>query len=351
MPDSSLISLSLLFEVTPCYINSIGGVEKGVILFMKLTELGKTGIMVSPIGFGVLTVGNTQLNMSIDDSAQLIRYAMSLGINFLDTAQYYETYPHIRAALKGTDYNPVIASKSLDLTKSDMEYAIEQARSEMDRDVIDIFLMHEVRVDNDFENRAGAWEALQKAKMDGKVKAIGVSTHHIDVAQQMIDVPECEIVFPLINKFGLGVRKGHEAGNPEEMAAAITALSQKGKGVFAMKAFGGGNLTTEYMKCLDYVSGISGVDSIMIGFGKEEEVKTAVDYAEGKLDKDFQPDVSHKKINIDPGDCEGCGACIDRCPNNAIFRNEKGIAQVNHSVCLTCGYCAPVCPVRAIIMY
>ena len=41
----------------------------------------------------------------------------------------------------------------------------------------------------------------------------------------------------------------------------------------------------------------------------------------------------------------------ERCPNKAIFRNEAGLADVDHSVCLTCGYCAPVCPVRAIIMW
>lgn len=318
---------------------------------MEYRELGNTGIKVSSIGFGVMTVGNTQLNLSIEESAELIRYAMSRGMNFLDTAQYYETYPHIRAALSDGKYDPVIASKSLDLGEKEMEYAIEQARREMDRDVIDIFLLHEVRVHGDFEDRAGAWETLQKAKADGKVKAIGVSTHHIDVAEQMIDVPECDIVFPLINKFGLGIRLGDGMGTPDRMAAAIEKLSLAGKGVFAMKAFGGGNLTTNYMECLDYVSGLPGVDSIMMGFGKKEEVDDAVNYAEGRLPKDFQPDVGHKKIHIDPGDCEGCGACIVRCPNHAIFRNDRGTAEVDHSICLTCGYCAPVCPVRAIIMY
>ncbi|MEI3519311.1 MAG: 4Fe-4S binding protein [Clostridia bacterium] len=42
---------------------------------------------------------------------------------------------------------------------------------------------------------------------------------------------------------------------------------------------------------------------------------------------------------------------LERCPNKAIFGNDRGLAQVDHGVCLTCGYCAPVCPVRAIIMF
>ncbi|MCB6367435.1 4Fe-4S binding protein, partial [Intestinibacillus massiliensis] len=96
---------------------------------------------------------------------------------------------------------------------------------------------------------------------------------------------------------------------------------------------------------------LPGVDSIMIGFGSKEEVDRIVEYAEGTIDPDYIPDVSKKRIRIDQGDCEGCGACITRCPNKAIFRNGNGLAQVDPSICLTCGYCAPVCPVRAIIMF
>ena len=118
-----------------------------------------------------------------------------------------------------------------------------------------------------------------------------------------------------------------------------------------MKAFGGGNLTGEYVKALDYVSSLEGIDSIMVGIGKREEVDRLVEYAEGTLPDYYVPDISKKRIQIDPGDCEGCGKCIERCPNNAIYRNASGLAEVNHDICLTCGYCAPVCPVRAIIMW
>ena len=135
------------------------------------------------------------------------------------------------------------------------------------------------------------------------------------------------------------------------MADAIKKCSDAGKGIFVMKAFGGGNLTGHYVKALDYVSSLDGVDSIMVGIGKKEEIDRLTDYANGKLSRDYTPDISGKKIHIDSGDCEGCGACISRCPNKAIFRNRSGLAEVDHNICLTCGYCAPVCPVRAIILY
>lgn len=317
---------------------------------MKKIELGKTGLLVSPIGFGVLTIGDNQLNLPLSKGADIVRYGLDRGINFLDTAQAYNTYPYIREALKDKRFEPIISSKSLAFSAKDMAIAIEEARKELNRDVIDIFLLHEVRNDPDFSNRAGAWEQLMEAKSKGIVKAIGVSTHHVDVAEKMIDVLECDILFPLINIESLGIRHGNGFGTKEDMAAAIYKNSQIGKGIFAMKAFGGGNLVRNYTNCLDYVTSLPGILSVMLGFGTRQEVDRAVEYADGILPADYVPDVSNKKICIDPGDCEGCGSCILRCPNHAITMNLKGIAEVNKEICLTCGYCAPVCPTRAIIL-
>ena len=323
---------------------------------MKTNRLGNTGIQVTPVGLGVLTIGNTQLDLPLHEGARIVRYAYDQGIRFFDTAQYYETYPYIREAFADVDCSkenpdrPVIASKSLDLSYEEMEAAIEEALRELDLEYIDVFLLHEVRQDPDWDSRAGAWQCLQDYKAKGVIGAIGVSTHHIDVVQRMINVPECDIVFPLINYAGLGIRKGAEPGTAEEMAEAIRQCISAGKGVFAMKAFGGGNLSGQYRKALDYVQSL-GVHSIMVGMGKEEEVDRLSSYAEGTLPEDYAPDISAKRIHVDQGDCEGCGNCIDRCPNKAIFRNENGLAEVNYDICLTCGYCAPVCPVRAIIMW
>lgn len=318
---------------------------------MEKKVLGNTEIQVTSVGMGVLTVGKNQLNLPIKEGAEILRYALERGINFIDTAQYYETYPYIKEALKGLEQKPVVCSKSLDVSYSQMEYAIKEALREMELETIDIFLLHEVRQDPDWEYRSGAWRCLVEAKKAGLVKAIGVSTHHVDVAEKMAQVEEADVLFPLINFQSLGIRKGDGPGTKEEMAAAIKANADAGKGVFAMKVFGGGNLTGSYRKALDYVASLEGVSSMMVGIGSKEEADRLIQYAEGTLDSAYKPDLTNKKIRIDQGDCEGCGACKERCPNNAIYWNENGLAQVDPSICLTCGYCAPVCPVRAIIMF
>ncbi|MDO4518465.1 MAG: aldo/keto reductase, partial [Bacillota bacterium] len=309
-----------------------------------------------PIGLGVLTIGNTQMDLPLDEGAEIVRYAYEKGINLFDTAQYYETYPYIREAFKDIDMSddnpdrPIIASKSLELSYEEMERAILECLDELDLKKIDIFKLHEVRQDPDWANRAGAWQCLIDYKNKGIINAIGVSTHHIDVVEKMAEVPECDIVFPLINYAGLGIRKGSEPGTVDEMVKAIKLCLDKGKGVFAMKAFGGGNLTGTYMKSLNFVKEI-GCHTIMVGMAKKEEIDDLVAFAEGRLPEDYQPDIKFKKIHIDQGDCEGCMNCLDRCPNKAIFCNDRGLAEVDYDICLTCGYCAPVCPVRAIIMW
>lgn len=318
---------------------------------MKKAVLGRTGILVSEAGFGVLPMGPSQLALPVDEGAEILRYALEKGINFLDTAQYYRTYPYIRKALEGGGYTDVvICSKSLCWDYAGMMKAIAEARAALDRDVIDIFLLHEVR-SGQWELRQGAWQALQEAKAQGMVRAIGLSTHHVDVTAMAAEIPELDVVFPLINCAGLGIRKGDAFACKEEMLEAIGRCHGAGKGVFSMKAFGGGSLTVRYQEALDYVFSRPEIDSVMIGFGKKQEVDDLLAYLRGEMPKDYNPDVSGKKVYVNQEDCEGCGACKAACPAGAIFYNANGLAEVDHGKCLTCGYCSPVCPVRAVIMY
>jgi len=173
----------------------------------------------------------------------------------------------------------------------------------------------------------------------------------VDIAEAAADMVGLDVLFPLINYAGLGIRRGDAFASADEMLAAIRKCRAAGKGVFGMKAFGGGSLTATYQQALDYVYGLDELDSVMIGFGRIAEVDDLLAYLDGSMAKDYNPDISKKKVYVNQEDCEGCGACKNACPAGAIYWNENGLAAVDHEKCLTCGYCSPVCPVRAVIMY
>ena len=325
---------------------------------MDKRRLGNTDIFVTPVGMGVLTVGRTQLNLSVEAGSQIVCHALERGINFLDTAEFYETYPYIKRALdnlassfsSGALHRPVIVSKSLSLDYNGMRAAIEDCRKALNMDQIDIFLLHEVREVPDFKNRSGAWECLNDAKAKGLVKAVGLSTHHICVVNEAYTTPGIDVIFPLINYESLGIRKGSDTGTCDEMAHAIMAAAENGIGIFTMKAFGGGNLLKDYKKALDYVTSLSGITSTMIGMGCKKDVDDAIAYFENRLPQNYAPDVTNKHMFVDRGDCESCGACVSRCTSKAIHLDNEGIALIDYTKCVLCGYCAPVCPSRALIM-
>ena len=309
-------------------------------------QLGKTGIQVSPVGCGVLPMGPGQLALPVDEGAELICYALSKGINFIDTAQYYRTYPYIRRALEMLEgrsveacsafARPVISSKTLASDYDGAYSAILEECAALGVPYIDIFLLHEVR-SGQFAMRQGAWRALMAAKAEGLVRAIGVSTHHVDVVEELTRVPACDVIFPLINY--------------ADMAAAIDAARGAGKGIYSMKALGGGNLAAHYREALDYVFGLDSIDSVMLGFGCRRDIDDIVSFLNGSMPQDYVPDVSAKCVRVNQEDCEGCGTCLAVCHSAAIAYNKNGLAEIDRSKCITCGYCAQACPVRAIIMF
>ena len=324
---------------------------------LKKVLLGNTGIEVSIAGFGILPMGPSQLALPVEEGAKIIRYAFDHGINFIDTAQYYRAYPYISKALEDGAYDDVIiCSKCLEADYDSMMEAIEEAKAELQREQIDIFLMHEVR-SGQLEERAGAWEALKEAKKQGLVRAIGLSTHHVDIAAQAASISELDVIFPLLNYAGLGIRITDEDGKerfaqPEEMLEAIRLCHEAGKGVYSMKAFGGGSLTATYQKALSFVFSQPDVDSVMLGFGRKSEIDDLISWMEGTMPSDYNPDISKKRVHVNQEDCEGCGACRSMCASGAIFWNrDNGLAEVDQAKCITCGYCIPACPVRAMIMY
>jgi ferredoxin len=48
--------------------------------------------------------------------------------------------------------------------------------------------------------------------------------------------------------------------------------------------------------------------------------------------------------------CEGCMACVERCPVNAISGEKKGRQTIDATLCTRCGICRAVCPTDSVVV-
>jgi predicted aldo/keto reductase-like oxidoreductase len=312
---------------------------------MKKNLLGRTGIEVTELCFGALPMGPLQKNLPVEECADLISTALAGGVNFIDTAQGYKTYEPIRLAIKRAKERPIIASKSPAKSFDEMQKAIDQALNELELDYIDIFHLHAARAGVDvFKKRRGALECLVENKEKGRIKAVGISTHSAKVTELASGLKEIDVVFPIINKKGLGILDG----NREDMEKAIAKCVSQGKGVYFMKVLGGGSLVGEFEEAIAYGRSLPGYSSIAIGMVSQEEVEFNLAYFEGEKPKVF-PSVAamEKRFLVVKSLCAGCFKCVETCPNHAITPKE-GKAYIEEEKCLTCGYCVGACPQFAI---
>jgi predicted aldo/keto reductase-like oxidoreductase len=328
---------------------------------MQRNPLGDSGLSVSRLCYGTLTLCASQSNKTPREGGELIAYALERGVNFLDTAELYGTYPHIRHALGNVSEMPVISTKSYAYDRSGAAKSIELARREMDCEVIDIFMLHEQENVLTMMGHSDALKYYISMKEKGIIKAVGLSTHAIEPVQAIalakggsitgelhsrvkeFDLGlfrEIDVIHPIINIEGLGLLDG----TAEMMTAALKVAASAGTGIFGMKMFGGGNLLNDFDKALDYALSQEYVHSFAVGMQCREEIDMNVTIFNGEKISSEDIEYAKKKNRrlVVENWCSGCGECTRKCKAGAISV-ENGKAVVDTTKCILCSYCARAC--------
>ncbi len=316
--------------------------------FLKNVVLGRSSISVTELCFGTLTMSRLQADLDPRETIPVFRKALDLGINFFDTAHRYTTYDHVRLGLGKDIRNVVLASKTDAAEITEAREQIDLCFRSLGRDMIDIYLLHNVESEEELTLRRPVLDYLLKLREQGRIRAVGISTHKIAgnlAAARHAD--QLDILFPIINCKGIGITDG----TLDDAIQSIARAHGTGIGIYAMKPLGGGHLRRQAKEAIDWLRNNPAIDAIAIGMKSADEVEVnATLFADGKLPIDIDKikkiaDVDRKTfVNFM---CKRCGACAEHCDQAAITMGEKK-AEIDPSKCILCGYCARHCPQFAI---
>ena len=317
---------------------------------MQYRKLGKTGLMISEVGFGCIPI----IRLSSEEAVHVLKYAFDKGINFFDTANAYrDSEQKIGMALHACRDKIVLATKTGRRDAAGATEHIENSLRMLRTDYIDLFQFHQVSKEEDWKAitaPGGAMEAVLKAKEQGKIRHIGITSHSYEMALKLIKTELfATIMFPFsfIEDSALG-----------EMLNLTKDLDM---GFFAMKPFGGGvidnaALAFKYLRQYPETIPIPGFDSTVY----IDEVLSFYEQANNVTQQDLD---LMKKYRDDLGSqfCRRCEYC-QPCPNGVMITPAMGYPfvakRMSPSVsvefsqkpmdsvenCINCGECIERCP-------
>lgn len=195
-------------------------------------SLGKTGEMLSIIGFGGIVVRDT----SPEEASSLVKQAIDAGINYFDVAPSYGNAEiMLGPALEPYRKDVFLACKTQKRTSGDARAELEQSLKNLRTDHFDLYQFHAVTTMKDVDaihGPGGALETFIEARKEGKIRYIGFSAHSVEAAIAMMDRFDFDtILFPV--NYAIW-----HSGNfgPQVLARA----QEKKMGILALKAMAKG---------------------------------------------------------------------------------------------------------------
>jgi predicted aldo/keto reductase-like oxidoreductase len=348
--------------------------------------LGKTGLMVSQLGFGAMRlpmVGEGE-NARVDreKATPMIHAAFRAGVNYIDSAVMYCNHDSQRAvgdALKawGKRDEIVVATKNHYYGESEADWFknLEDSLARLQVDAIDVYHHHGVNR-NSFKDvvlpRLGKW--MHKAVAQGLVKHIACSFHdNCDALMGILDADYAEVFTVQYNMLD------------RQLEPAIAKAHARGVGIVVMGPVAGGRLGVDSNEVFaNLLPAVKRVPELALRFVLANDHATVALSGMSTLQQVTENcAIAADTIALSAADraaidthlaklkamadlyCTGCNYCKP-CPNNVdipgIFSRynqarvygfwdqakraygelvKKNIAA---DVCVQCGECEPKCP-------
>jgi len=201
------------------------------------------GKKINRIGLGGIPIQG----ISAEESDALLTYALSQGINFIDTARgYSDSEVKIGRTMKSRRKDVFLATKTMARTYDAMKNDIELSLKNLQTDMIDLYQCHNImkkeELDVVLNTESGAIRALSEAKNASKIRFIGITGHSPELLVQAVKTEIFNSVQVPHNIIDTGCEK--------ELAGICKQLNIP---VIAMKPVGGGALKEVAALNLRYV--------------------------------------------------------------------------------------------------
>lgn len=365
---------------------------------MKQRMLGKTGLMVSEIGFG----GEWLERHPEEESIELMKYANTRGINIIDC---WMPDPKSRdilgKAMKGNRENWIVQGhfgstwqNGQYVRTRDMQYvkpAFEDLLIRLQTDYIDLGMIHYVDTVEDWEylQTSDFLAYVKEMKDKGVIRHIGLSSHNPETAKMAVKSGLIEMLLFSVNpafdmlpagedledllKEGYHYEDGLNGINTER-AELYKLCEEYNVGITVMKGFAGGRLFDAKrspfgvpltpMQCIHYALTRPSVSSILVGYDTKEQVDEALRYETASdEEKDYATVLAGAPLHSYQGQCTYCGHCkpcvvdldiamINKYYDLATMQEEVPATIRSHyellahhaSECIGCQACESRCP-------
>ena len=319
---------------------------------MKTVRLGKTELMVSEVGLGGIPI----IPLTQAEAVSVIRHCYELGIRFYDSANNYrDSEEKMGAALEHLRDEVIIATKTAIRNAKEASAHIALSLQRLRTDRIDIYQLHNISNEETLEQvlaPGGAYEALDKARAEGKISHIGFSSHSIPIAMKTLNTglfQTFQFPFNFIEK---------------DPADALFPLARKlDVGLIGMKPLGGGLLERADL-CFGFLRQHPDVVPIP-GMRSKQEADEIVGFyhAPAALTQTDLEEMDAIRAALGDKFCHRCQYCMPceqgvQIPAVLIFKGfakrfspqvaTGWMAEAMQSVegCIECGECEEKCPQR-----
>lgn len=312
-----------------------------------MKNLGKTNLKISRVGFGGIPIQR----ISQEDTNKVIDELRKNNINFIDTARGYTvSEKYIGNAIQDDKNNWIIATKSMARTYDAMKADIETSLNNLKRDYIDLYQIHNLKLEEWDKIFEEAYKALVEAKGSGKIKHIGITSHSLEVLEKAIESDKFETIqYP----YNIVENQADEL---------FKKAYEKNIGIIVMKPLAGGaikngKLAIKYILSKDYINvAIPGMDSV------EQVLENTSVLKDLTLNEEDLNEIDGIRSSLGNRFCRRCEYCMP-CPvginipmnfliegyytryNLEDWANERYSALDKKAKdCEACGLCETKCP-------